>query len=388
MNVKQTLLGLLIVALYAAFNVLAEQFSTSIVNSVNAPFFLIYFNTGWNIVIIPIYTIYIIFTNWISGNKWNQNLIPDLEPLGFKNKFSFFQTRYCLLFMFIYVGCNYVYVAALQYIPNTYTSAIMSLDPAIVFVFSLIFLNNLALGMAKNIQQLISSVIAICGVCLLVGIPSSVPDETPENNSTQASVDNAVTDSDSSDEGSLIFLGVSLACVAALLSGMYKIFYKYFFEDLNLGQCCYSLGIIGALNLILLWPVVLILFRTGAEESVIGLDSVPWDLICLQSLFALCFNLSLNFGIAFTYPLFISIGATLVAPANLLVDIYYREREFSNLQVAGSIMSVIALVILLLPVPEKSEPDSVIFIPPEKAYESLNQNTIVNNRDEDKISKL
>ena len=51
-------------------------------------------------------------------------------------------------------------------------------------------------------------------------------------------------------------------------------------------------------------------------------------------------------------------------------------------------MSVIALVILLLPVPEKSEPDSVIFIPPEKAYESLNQNTIVNNRDEDKISKL
>ena len=45
----------------------------------------------------------------------------------------------------------------------------------------------------------------------------------------------------------------------------------------------------------------------------------------------LCFNLSLNFGVAFTYPLFISVGAVLIVPMNLMVDILYREEAFTTL---------------------------------------------------------
>ena len=46
----------------------------------------------------------------------------------------------------------------------------MSLDPAIVFGFSLICLGNLKLGWRKNVQQAISSVIAIGGVtCAAMG---------------------------------------------------------------------------------------------------------------------------------------------------------------------------------------------------------------------------
>ena len=193
----------------------------------------------------------------------------------------------------------------------------MSLDPAIVFVFSFIFLNNLSLGIAKNVQQLISAVVAVCGVCMFVIAPSNQSEETPANFSV-ALMNRTENESEIETESEIIF-GVCLACFAALLSGMYKIFYKYFFEDLNLGQCCYSLFVIGLLNMVMLWPVALILFQTDIEESIFD-PSVewPWDLICLQSLFGLCFNLSLNFGVAFTYPLFVSIGATLVAPANLL----------------------------------------------------------------------
>ena len=46
----------------------------------------------------------------------------------------------------------------------------MSLDPAIVFGFSLICLGNLKLGWRKNVQQAISSIIAIAGVtCAAMG---------------------------------------------------------------------------------------------------------------------------------------------------------------------------------------------------------------------------
>ena len=55
----------------------------------------------------------------------------------------------------------------------------MSLDPAIVFVLSLIFLNNWSLGIPKNIQQLVSAMVAVGGVWLLVyGAPD--PDDSEE----------------------------------------------------------------------------------------------------------------------------------------------------------------------------------------------------------------
>ena len=121
----------------------------------------------------------------------------------------------------------------------------------------------------------------------------------------------------SENDGDKYGLGVILVCIAAFLSGLYKISYKYFFNTLDLGQCCYSLAIIGLLDLVLLWPISLILFATDVETA--NWEEIPWDLLCLSAFLGLCFNLSLNFGVTFTYPLFISIGAVLIAPANLMV---------------------------------------------------------------------
>ena len=112
----------------------------------------------------------------------------------------------------------------------------MSLDPAIVFGFSLICLANLSLGWRKNIQQAVSSIVAISGViCILAG--GKQIDENQEN-----------AEEDENEDNFNYGLGVSLAVIAALLSGSYKILYKFYFKSLNFGQCCYSLGIIGLLG--------------------------------------------------------------------------------------------------------------------------------------------
>ena len=77
-------------------------------------------NSIWILIIAlcPIYTLYAICLNLISGRSWNEDLVPDLGPIGFKGDFKIIQLRYCLLFMLIYVGCNAIYVAALKFIPN------------------------------------------------------------------------------------------------------------------------------------------------------------------------------------------------------------------------------------------------------------------------------
>ena len=39
------------------------------------------------------------------------------------------------------------------------------------------------------------------------------------------------------------------------------------------------------------------------------------------------------------------------------IDVFIREFSFTTMQIVGSILSVTALVILLLPVPEKTKPE-------------------------------
>ena len=99
----------------------------------------------------------------------------------------------------------------------------MSLDPAIVFVLSLLFLNNWALGIPKNVQQLISALVAVGGVWLLVyGAPAPDPDSEEEIpvNKTQSDV---ISTESSEDDGDKYGLGVILVCIAAFLRPVFKL---------------------------------------------------------------------------------------------------------------------------------------------------------------------
>merc|ERR1711935_311723 len=310
METKQTVYGVAIVVLIAGFNVLAEQTSRSIVTQFSAPFFMMYFSTAWLVVLAPVHALGSIAVNVVNGASWKLDLVPDLKPLGLTG------------------GWNSIYVAGLAFIPNSVASAVMSLDPAIVFGFSLVCLANLKLGWRKNIQQAFSSAVAIVGVCCILA--GGNQDE-----------------SDGEDDNFNYALGIGLAAIAALLSGSYKILYKFYFKNLDFGQCCYSLALIGILDILLMWPIALILIMTG-QEDVSGVNEV-WDLLCVSAFLGLCFNLLLNFGVAFTYPLFISVGAVLIVPANVMVDILYRGESFTVLQIVGTVLAVLALVILLLP---------------------------------------
>ena len=72
-------------------------------------------------------------------------------------------------------------------------------------------------------------------ICILAG--GKQIDENEENSKEEEN-----------DQNFNYGLGVSLAVIAALLSGSYKILYKFYFKSLNFGQCCYSLAIIGFLG--------------------------------------------------------------------------------------------------------------------------------------------
>ncbi|CBY32408.1 unnamed protein product [Oikopleura dioica] len=353
---KSHLLAISLVLGMALFNVAAEQSSKSLVTEYDfgAPVFIQYFSTSWMMICAFVYSCGVLLQNLKSGTRWNSELIPDLKPIGFEPGHSIlFKLRFCLLFMLIYVGCNVLYVEALRFLPNTITSSIMAMDPAIVFVFSIFFLKNFQMGWRRNLLQIIAACLAVAGTVFFA----------IEGNNDFS--ENALSDT---------ITGVLFVCGSVLLSSTYKVaFAKFFPSDLGIGQVSWLLGIIGLLNLLLIWPLVLGLSQPYPHVSisssldslsvagieVIDVANVPWDFLALSAFLGLCFNLTLNFGVAYTYPLYMAIGQALVPPLNFVVDVIFRQIAFSTLQIVGSVVSVSAFLVVLIPVKSKKPTENV-----------------------------
>jgi drug/metabolite transporter (DMT)-like permease len=113
----------------------------------------------------------------------------------------------------------------------------MAMDPAIVFVFSVFFLENFEMGWRRNLLQIIAACLAVGGTVFFA----------IEGNDDLS--DNALSDT---------LIGVLFVCGSVLLSSTYKVaFARCFPSDLGIGQVSWLLGIIGLLNLLLIWPLVL-----------------------------------------------------------------------------------------------------------------------------------
>ncbi len=52
-------------------------------------------------------------------------------------------------------------------------------------------------------------------------------------------------------------------------------------------------------------------------------------------------------------PLYMAIGQALVPPLNFVVDVIFRQIAFSTLQIVGSVVSVSAFLVVLIPVKSK-----------------------------------
>ena len=117
--------------------------------------------------------------------------------------------------------------------------------------------------------------------------------------------------------------------------------------DATLGQVSLFLSCLGLLSTVLLWPIIVIFHYTHYEDLTWG--RIPWNYLCGHAVLALVFNFLINFGIAFTYPLFISLGTVLGIPINALTDFVFRGAEFGGYKIVAAFSIVIGFLFMLLP---------------------------------------
>ena len=117
--------------------------------------------------------------------------------------------------------------------------------------------------------------------------------------------------------------------------------------DATLGQVSLFLSCLGLLSTLLLWPIIVIFYFTHYEEF--SWTLIPWKYLCGNAALGLMFNFLINFGIAFTYPLFISLGTVLGIPINAVADLLFRGAEFGSSKIVAAFSIIIGFLFMLLP---------------------------------------
>lgn len=76
---------------------------------------------------------------------------------------------------------------------------------------------------------------------------------------------------------------------------------------------------------------------------------IPWLYISCSSIASVVFNFAINFGIAYTFPLFISLGTIMGVPINALFDAFIRHVDLLNWKITAMDLIIGGFLLILVP---------------------------------------
>lgn len=320
---RKLLIGVTIGLSVAISWVAATQFMKAMYSADNfdAPYFIIWFSTSWMVVCYPIYIIgsLVIFKDQRNaGWAGVKELFKDDQQIYGQRgmtvwTFLKLTGPFCALWMIT----NYMYAAALKFKSPTDVTAIFVTNTAFIYIFSWIWLEELLILLPA---RLCSVILSIVGTVLMMA-------------------------ADGFGGGSVI--GVLLALGAAIGAALYKVLFKRFLGDATYGQVSLFLTMLALLNLVLLWPIMLGLYY-GKRET-LDWNNLPWAFLCGTSALGIVFNFLVNFGIALTYPLLISMANVLGIPINAVIDTAFGGVLLAPLKIVGALLIIGGFIIMLLP---------------------------------------
>ncbi|XP_077585683.1 solute carrier family 35 member F3 isoform X3 [Stigmatopora nigra] len=282
----------------------------------DAPFTLTWFATTWNCLFFPLY-----YVGHLCKSAERQTARQRLRECcrffgedGLTSKVFFTKVA---PFGLLWILTNYLYLQALRKINTTDVSALFCCNKAFVFLLSWIVLRDRFMGV-----RIVAAILAIAGIVMM-------------------------TYADGFHSHSVI--GITLVVTSASMSALYKVLFKMVLGSAKFGEAALFLSIVGGANFVFLSILPVVLYFTQVEY-IESPDDTPWGYLCGVAALLFAFNILVNFGIAITYPTFISLGIVLSVPVNAMVDFYTCEINFNTVRLIA--VSIICLGFLMLLLPE------------------------------------
>ncbi|XP_069172189.1 solute carrier family 35 member F3 [Procambarus clarkii] len=281
----------------------------------DAPFLTTWFCTAWTGLFFPLY---MICHTCLRRDDVSLRLTLKTIAHNFRDRgvtFSKFMTRSCL-FCLLWVVTNYMYVYALRILDCTDVMALYSAHVSFVYLLSWVILHDQFVGV-----RIVAVILCNTGIALLAYMDGITRTRT--------------------------LGGVVLAAASAAGSAVYKVLFKKVIGEASFGQVSLIFTVIALLNTIFLSPLVAAFYFTGYETVLWA--HLPWPNLLIAAALSLAANLLGNFGIAFTFEIFITLGLVLAVPVSAALDIKWYKVKFEGMKLAGVVLIVCGFFLVLFP---------------------------------------
>lgn len=317
-HTKKSIIGCVIVVFLALSWVGAQQFAQAAVrlHSFDAPYFMTWFSTCWMLLCFPGYLVFVALVER-NGERFLHHVNQSKNIFGRHpvTVVEFF--KIILTLNIIWLAVNYLYIYGLKYIAASDASAIMVSNVAFVYLLSLC-----VLGERLYVIRVAATALCVAGV-VLFGYAEGFKGS-----------DNMI-------------IGVAMIIASAFGAAVYKVTFKKVIGEGTLGQVSLFLTLLGVANVTIMWSVNIILHVTHVEGF--SYHGIPWNAVIFSSILGLVFNFLVNFGIAYTYPLFISIAMMVGIPINVTVDVLFHGEVFTVVRIIATLLVFAGFALTLFP---------------------------------------
>ncbi|OQV26253.1 putative thiamine transporter SLC35F3 [Hypsibius exemplaris] len=310
-------LAVAVLLLGVCSSVLDQQLLKNVFSdSFNAPFFILFTGNIIRLFTLPVYVI----TVWIVARSRGRpaalgRILRDTSVFKSRDPLPIFVIRSIgIITSFIVLIMSLVFMAV-SYATVSEVTAVGTTQVALVYFIAVVFLRHKVL-----IIKVFAVVVSLSGVGLIAyakGFHSSSA------------------------------TGIGLVMLSTIMFSFNITYYKVIYNKISFGQCCCFLSATSLYMLAVFWWLPLWTKLSGVE--IWEWKTVPWALLLCSVACSWTSSMSMNFGLGLATPLLMSFGSLLRIPLNVVIDIWIRGVEFTQLEMLGSVLIIVGFLIIVIP---------------------------------------
>lgn len=141
-------------------------------------------------------------------------------------------------------------------------------------------------------------------------------------------------------------IGDAMAFISAVLYGFYAVFMKKRIGDESKVNMPLFFGLVGTLNVFLLWPGMVVLHLTGIEPFQLPPTSKILTIVLVNSASSLVSDFCWAYSMLLTSPLIVTVGLSLTIPLSLVGQMVLDKQYSSPLYWVGAAVMVVSFLFI------------------------------------------
>jgi len=214
-------------------------------------------------------------------------------------------------FSLIFFAASYFSCSGLEY--TTVSSTTILTSTSSVFTLLMGAVANVEIFTVKKMLGVLAS---LAGVVIISVIDVSGTNDENRGNFPQKS-------------GAEVFIGDAMALFSAVLYSVYAVGLTKVVEVESRINMPLFFGVVGLMNVILLWPGFVILHFTGIESFQLPPTGHIWSIVLINASFSLISDMCWAYAVLMTSPLVVTVGLSLTIPLSLVGQMVLNS-QFSN----------------------------------------------------------